>query len=163
MPCILPVSDLRNYNEVLQNVSEESPVFLTKNGRGCYVVIDIKEYERMVAALKLQKALADKGITATELSRLSGVGKSDISNYINGAYVAKQDKCFMLARALDVDPGWLMTGDEPPVNRFPGVWELPQVNPGADHDLLELIVSYNKAEEWQRQAVRKILNMKGKE
>ena len=35
------------------------PVFLTKNGRGCYVVIDIKEYERMVAALKLQKALAD--------------------------------------------------------------------------------------------------------
>ena len=57
MPCILPVSDLRNYNEVLQNVTEESPVFLTKNGRGCYVVIDIKEYERMVAALKLQKEL----------------------------------------------------------------------------------------------------------
>ena len=49
MPCILPVSDLRNYNEVLQNVTEDSPVFLTKNGRGCYVVIDIKEYERMVA------------------------------------------------------------------------------------------------------------------
>ena len=30
MPCILPVSDLRNYNEVLQNVTEDSPVFLTK-------------------------------------------------------------------------------------------------------------------------------------
>lgn len=59
MPCILPVSDLRNYNEVLQNVTEESPVFLTKNGRGCYVVIDIKEYERMVAALKLQKELTE--------------------------------------------------------------------------------------------------------
>ena len=65
MPCILPVSDLRNYNEVLQNVSEESPVFLTKNGRGCYVVIDIKEYERMIAALKLQKALAE-GERSTE-------------------------------------------------------------------------------------------------
>ena len=59
MPCILPVSDLRNYNEVLQNVTEDSPVFLTKNGRGCYVVIDIKEYERMVAALKLQKELTE--------------------------------------------------------------------------------------------------------
>ena len=44
MPCILPVSDLRNYNEVLQNVSEDSPVFLTKNGRGCYVVFEIKAY-----------------------------------------------------------------------------------------------------------------------
>lgn len=62
---------------------------------------------------RLQKAIADRGITASELSRLSGVGKSDISNYINGVYVAKQDKCFMLAQALGVDPGWLMTGDEP--------------------------------------------------
>lgn len=60
MPCILPVSDLRNYNEVLQNVSDGSPVFLTKNGRGCYAVIDIKEYERLTAERKLQKAL-DEG------------------------------------------------------------------------------------------------------
>ena len=42
MPCILPVSDLRNYNEVLKNVSKDTPVYLTKNGRGCYVVVDIK-------------------------------------------------------------------------------------------------------------------------
>ena len=62
---------------------------------------------------RLQKVIADKGITASELSRLSGVGKADISNYINGKYLAKQDKVLMLARALDVDPGWLMTGEEP--------------------------------------------------
>lgn len=65
MPCILPVSDLRNYNEVLQNVSEDSPVFLTKNGRGCYVVIDINEYERMVAELKLRHAI-DEGERSAE-------------------------------------------------------------------------------------------------
>jgi len=62
---------------------------------------------------RLLKAISDKKLTASELSRLSGVGKSDISNYMNGVYVAKQDKCYMLARALSVDPGWLMTGDEP--------------------------------------------------
>ena len=62
---------------------------------------------------RLQKAIAAKKITASELSRLSGVGKADISNYINGKYLAKQDKVFMLARALDVDPGWLLTGEEP--------------------------------------------------
>lgn len=65
MPCILPVSDLRNYNEVLQNVSKDSPVFLTKNGRGCYVVIDINEYERMVAELKLRHAI-DEGERSAE-------------------------------------------------------------------------------------------------
>ena len=62
---------------------------------------------------RLQKVIAERGITASELSRLSGVGKSDISNYINGVYVAKQDKCYLLARALGVDAGWLMTGFEP--------------------------------------------------
>ncbi|MCQ2123446.1 MULTISPECIES: type II toxin-antitoxin system prevent-host-death family antitoxin [unclassified Fibrobacter] len=66
MPCILPVSDLRNYNEVLQNVSEGSPVFLTKNGRGCFVVIDIKEYERLTAEHKLQKSLEEGEQSAKE-------------------------------------------------------------------------------------------------
>lgn len=62
---------------------------------------------------RLQKAMAERGITATELSNLSGIDKGAISNYINGKYVAKQDKCYALSVALGVDPGWLMTGDEP--------------------------------------------------
>lgn len=61
---------------------------------------------------RLQKAIEDKNITASELSRLSGVGKSDISNYLKGKYLPKQDKCYLLANALNVDPGWLMTGVE---------------------------------------------------
>ena len=42
MPNILPVSDLRNYNEVLKNCQIGEPVFLTKNGRGKFVVMDIE-------------------------------------------------------------------------------------------------------------------------
>ena len=45
MPNILPVSDLRNYNEVLKNCQVGEPVFLTKNGRGKFVVMDIEDYE----------------------------------------------------------------------------------------------------------------------
>ena len=45
MPNIKPVSDLRNYYDVLSEVREGSPVFLTKNGRGAYVIITLKEYE----------------------------------------------------------------------------------------------------------------------
>lgn len=62
---------------------------------------------------RLQKSLAASGMTASELSEKSGISEANISNYINGKYVAKQDKCFLLAQALGVDPGWLMTGDEP--------------------------------------------------
>lgn len=56
MATILPVSDLRNYNKVLDNVSENTPVYLTVNGRGKYVIRDIKEdeeYEKAKAALVL--------------------------------------------------------------------------------------------------------------
>lgn len=62
---------------------------------------------------RLQKSLSASGMTASELSEKTGISEANISNYINGKYVAKQDKCFLLAQALGVDPGWLMTGDEP--------------------------------------------------
>ena len=53
MANILPVSDLRNYNEVLKNCQIGEPVFLTKNGRGRFVVMDIEDYERAKAERKL--------------------------------------------------------------------------------------------------------------
>ena len=47
MPVIKPISDLRNYNQVLEKVSVGSPVYLTKNGHGCYTIMDINEQEEM--------------------------------------------------------------------------------------------------------------------
>jgi antitoxin Phd len=64
MPNIKPVSDLRNYNEVLKDIVVGSPVFLTKNGRGRYVILDIKDYEKSQATIKLLSKLmeAEKAI-----------------------------------------------------------------------------------------------------
>jgi prevent-host-death family protein len=58
MPNIRPVSDLRSYTEVLREISDGKPVFLTKNGRGCYAIVDMKEYEKTQATLKLMSELA---------------------------------------------------------------------------------------------------------
>lgn len=58
MPTIKPVSDLRNYNEVLRDIAVGEPVFLTKNGRGRYVILDIDEYEKTSATLKLLSELS---------------------------------------------------------------------------------------------------------
>lgn len=60
MPNIKPVSDLRNYGEVLRDVAVGQPVFLTKNGRGRYAIIDIeeyREYEKMKAMKRLLSEL----------------------------------------------------------------------------------------------------------
>lgn len=64
MPNIKPISDLRNYSEVLHDVDVGAPVFLTKNGRGKYAILDIKDYEKTQATLKLMSEL--------EKGRLSG-------------------------------------------------------------------------------------------
>lgn len=59
MPNIKPVSDLRNYTEVLKDVAVGQPVFLTKNGRGRYVMVDMAEYEKTQATIKLLSKLAE--------------------------------------------------------------------------------------------------------
>ena len=45
MPNIEPVSDLWNYASVVVEVHENQAVYLTKNGRGAYAIVDIAEQE----------------------------------------------------------------------------------------------------------------------
>jgi len=62
MPNIKPVSDLRNYGEVLRDVAIGAPVFLTKNGHGRYAVLDIEEYkvyEKTLAWRQLESDLIE--------------------------------------------------------------------------------------------------------
>ena len=58
MPNIKPISDLRNYTEVLHDVTAGSPVFLTKNGRGKYAIVDMRDYEKAQATIRLMNELA---------------------------------------------------------------------------------------------------------
>ena len=53
MPNIRPISDLRNYSDVLHDVAVGAPVFLTKNGRGRYAILDIHDFEQTQATLRL--------------------------------------------------------------------------------------------------------------
>ncbi len=66
MPNIKPVSDLRNYNDVLRDIAVGEPVFLTKNGRGRYAILDMEDFETMQAQLKLMSELARGEASARE-------------------------------------------------------------------------------------------------
>ena len=54
----MPISELKNYSEVLRNCDDGSTVYLTKNGRGKYVVQSLAEYEKLQAAVKLLAELS---------------------------------------------------------------------------------------------------------
>lgn len=47
MPNIKPISDLRNYTEVLKEVDTASRVYLTRNGRGEYGILTMKEIDEL--------------------------------------------------------------------------------------------------------------------
>lgn len=66
MPNIQPISDLRNYSSVLHKVSLGEPVFLTKNGRGRFAILDISEYERMKTTAELMTKLYEGERSAIE-------------------------------------------------------------------------------------------------
>lgn len=53
MTNIVPISDLKNYTEVLSHCDNGSTVYLTKNGRGKYVVQSLAEHEKLQATVKL--------------------------------------------------------------------------------------------------------------
>lgn len=53
MPIIKPVSELKNYTAIVNQVSYGNRIYLTKNGHGQYAIIDMKELDE----LDKQKAL----------------------------------------------------------------------------------------------------------
>lgn len=89
MPNIRPVSDLRNYAAVLNEVHENEPVYLTKNGRGAYAIVAIsehEEYEKTKAALKLMYEL-QKGKESGE--KEGWLSEDDVRNHLKEKMNAK--------------------------------------------------------------------------
>lgn len=81
MPNIKPISDLRNYTEVLKEVSINQPVYLTRNGRGAYAIVEAGELDRLKATITLlsklkegEQSAREKGwLTADEVEAALGV------------------------------------------------------------------------------------------
>ena len=62
---------------------------------------------------RLRRIMNERGISQSELSRLSGIPKSALSQYMSGLFRPKQDRTLALAKALAVDPAWLLGYDVP--------------------------------------------------
>lgn len=83
MPNIKPISDLRNYTAVLNEVTYGNRVYLTRNGHGQCAIIDMKEldeldkqkalYELMMKLNNAEKSILEEGtISADDLEKELG-------------------------------------------------------------------------------------------
>lgn len=76
---IVPMRDLKNTVEIERRCAESGePVFVTKNGYGRLVVMDIELYEKMVGKLR-EAALVNDGIVSYEAGLLKD-GRSTLRN-----------------------------------------------------------------------------------
>lgn len=84
MPDIKPISDLRNYTEVLKEVDMYKRVYLTRNGHGAYAIMPIEdadELDRLRAAHSLvsnlrkieENANKDGWVTDEEMQKIMGI------------------------------------------------------------------------------------------
>lgn len=74
MPNIKPISELRNYTAVINEVTYGSRVYLTRNGHGQCAIIDIKELDELdqqKALYQLMNKLNDAEISIREEGTIS--------------------------------------------------------------------------------------------
>ena len=91
MENIVPVSDMRYYNQTLSDVTVGSQVILTRNGKAEYAVVDIEEWRRTKATLRLfeerqkgYRSLAnEKTYTPDELANELGIDVTDLLDEAN--------------------------------------------------------------------------------
>ncbi len=57
---------------------------------------------------RIKKMLEKLNLTQADLAKATGIRASSISDYLSGKYDPKQDKIYLIAKALNVSPAWLM-------------------------------------------------------
>lgn len=68
---------------------------------------------KVSCASRIRTGLAARNLSQAELCRMTGIKKSAMSQYFNGGLVPRQDRTFLIARALNVNEAWLMGFDVP--------------------------------------------------
>jgi transcriptional regulator with XRE-family HTH domain len=64
-------------------------------------------------ASRIKDALSMRGMRQVELCEMTKIPKSAMSQYVSGAFEPKQDRIYLIAKALNVSEAWLMGYDVP--------------------------------------------------
>lgn len=82
---------------------------------------------------RLKNIMKERKITQTELAKRTGIRQSSISDWLNDRYEPKQDKVYIIAKALNVSPAWLLGYDEPSTNQTEGYYVDPETAEFAEY------------------------------
>lgn len=66
---------------------------------------------------RIAEALKTKGKTPKELSDLTGIPISSISQYMSGHVKPKHDRIYLICKALRINEAWLLGYDDVPMDK----------------------------------------------
>lgn len=69
------------------------------------------KYDKSLFPSRLKEAMKDYNLTQAQLSKLSGISRSAISQYLSGDNTPNNNYADILARLLDVNKDWLLGGN----------------------------------------------------
>lgn len=68
-----PITELRNYKEILEEVKDNAPVYLTREGKSEYAILKVGDLEKLQSTITLlseiekgEKSAREKGWRTTE-------------------------------------------------------------------------------------------------
>lgn len=87
--------------------------------------------------IRLKRAMNIRNLSQIELSEKTGIPKSSINQYLSGYSKPKDDRIFLLSKALDVTEAWLM-GFDVPMDKEQAKEEKSEIHTIAAHAMEDL-------------------------
>lgn len=105
---------------------------------------------------RLKKAMQLRNYKPVEVSEKTGIPKSAISQYMSGYAKPKQDRIYLLSKALNVNETWLLGYDVPmnPVNE-----KLENIEKNLSHKEQLLLTKYRTLDDKGKHTVDTVLQM----
>lgn len=121
----------------------------------------MSEKERL--KYRLRQAMSYKGMSATELSRKTGITKSAMSYYLSGRSEPKANRLYVIAKALDVSEAWLL-GYDVPIDRAEeqegnNIFAELSERIKKDREFRRLIVQINRLNPQQVESIKNLLSV----
>lgn len=83
-------------------------------------------------ANRIKTAMSLRGLRAVDIVERTGIPKGSISQYMTGYVEPKTDRIYLIAKALSVDPVWLMGMDVPMEKKFADANKLADITLDAE-------------------------------
>ena len=80
MPCIRPISNLKNYKEILKEVDANKRVYLTRKGLGAYAIMSVEEADELDKLKSMLGLISDLKQADKEANQAGWIKADELEN-----------------------------------------------------------------------------------